>query len=205
MSNKDNIKHDIVQIPKDLQKGYDALKNIDKSITIFGSARVKEDDKYYKDAYMLAKLVAKNGFNIITGGGGGIMSAANKGAFEISNILSIGLNIKLPKEQALNPYTNLDVEFEHFYSRKYMLVHFSQAIVVFPGGFGTLDELFETIVLIQTKKIKKIKIFLYSKEFWSNIIKTIESRLLDENYISIEDLDIVDISDDIAYISQNIV
>ncbi len=205
MPNRTNIAQDVVQIQNDLNTGLKALENISGSITIFGSARIDSNDEYYLKAYELSKLLGQKGFNIITGGGPGIMQAANKGAFEIPDILSIGLNIKLPKEQALNPYTNLDVEFDHFYARKYMLVHFSKAIVVFPGGFGTLDELFETIVLIQTKKMNKIKIFLYSKEFWSNMIKTIESRLLDENYISKEDLSIIEICDDITYISQNII
>lgn len=205
MPNKNKIIEDIKQIQNDLDVGLKALGDISNCITIFGSARVEKDDKYYTQAYKLAKLLGENGFNIITGGGPGIMQAANKGAYEVSGIKSIGLNIKLPKEQGLNPYTNLDVEFTHFYARKYMLVHFSKAIVVFPGGFGTLDELFETLVLIQTKKMQKVKIFLYSKEFWSSMLDLIEKKLLDSQYISKEDLHIVEICDDITYISQNII
>ncbi|MEA1915783.1 MAG: TIGR00730 family Rossman fold protein [Campylobacterota bacterium] len=205
MPNRTNVIQDVEQIQDDLTRGYEALGKVTNSITIFGSARTLADDQYYTQAYKLAKLLGENGFSIITGGGGGIMQAANKGAFECTAVDSIGLNIKLPKEQTLNPFTTMDVEFQHFYARKYMLVHFAKAIVVFPGGFGTLDELFEVIVLVQTKKIKPIKIFLYSKEFWHNMMQTIESRLMDEYYIGKNDLNIIEISDDIEYINNNII
>ena len=150
----------IFRIMADFVDGFDALKDTGPSVTMFGSARTKPDNRYYKMADELGFLMAERGFNVITGGSNGIMEAANKGAYRSGKAKSIGLNIDLPFEQKSNDYLDVDMEFDYFFSRKVMLVKYSQAYIIFPGGFGTMDELFEALTLVQTKKIFPIGIFL---------------------------------------------
>jgi len=157
---------------KDLEKAFKELKNIPPSITIFGSARLKEDNEYYIKTIEIAKEVSKMGYGIITGGGPGIMEAGNKGAN-----FSIGLNIKLPHEQKDNPYIKLPLNFNHFFTRKMTFFEHSKAFIVLPGGFGTLDELFETLVLMQTKKMKRCPIILVGSEFFKPMTEMLKMML----------------------------
>ncbi len=176
-------------------EGFETLCQVYPAVTIFGSARVDSNSKIYKDAYKIGKGLAKAGFSVVTGGGPGVMEAANKGCFEAGG-LSAGLNIKLPHEQSLNPYTNLHVEFRYFFVRKVMLIRYAVAIVCMPGGFGTLDEFFETITLIQTKKIKPIPVILVNSEYWKGLVDWISQSLLENKAINKEDLSIFHIVDD---------
>ncbi|MAD41270.1 MAG: TIGR00730 family Rossman fold protein [Arcobacter sp.] len=189
---------------KDFKDSKKILKNLEKNVTIFGSARVQENDKYALLAKKLANKLAKKEINIITGGGGGIMSAANKGAYEANKAESIGLNILLPKEQHPNPYTTKSLTLNYFFSRKYMLVKYSKAIVVFPGGFGTLDELFEVITLIQTKKLNDIKLFLIGTEYWKHLVSFLKKSLYKNNMIEKKDLDILTLTDHIKVVEKKI-
>jgi len=202
MKNNEKIYNN--KIIKDFNEGKELLKNLKNNITIFGSARTQQNDKYYILAKKLAKRLAKKEINIITGGGGGIMSAANEGAFAAKKAQSIGLNILLPKEQHPNPYTTKSLTFNYFFSRKHMLVKYSKAIVVFPGGFGTLDELFEVVTLIQTKKLNNIKIFLVGSDYWKHLIKFLKKSLCQNKMIDKEDLDIFTLSDDIKFVEKSI-
>jgi len=185
----------VFKIIADFVKGFDELGDLGPTVTIFGSARTKESDTYYKQAKKLASLLAARGYNIMTGGGPGIMEAANRGAHE-HNVESIGLNIDLPFEQELNPYTSKELTFDYFFSRKVMLVKYSMAYVIFPGGFGTLDELFESLTLVQTKKVTGVKIFVVGSDFYNPLIKFIEDKLLADGMINKEDLELIRVTDD---------
>ncbi len=195
----DNIKINdtwrIFRIMSELVEGFDDLSKLDKAVTIFGSARVKESDVYYQKARFLGKLFAENDIPVITGGGPGIMEAANRGAFENSGV-SVGLNIELPMEQKPNPYTNLTINFRYFFVRKLMLLKYGWSYIIFPGGFGTLDEFSEAITLIQTHKIKPFPIILVGSEYWSGLLKWMKDTILFNNFINKEDLDIFSIVDD---------
>lgn len=177
--------------------GYERLNQIDPCISIFGSARTKPDNPHYQLAVKVAGALVNEGYGVITGGGPGIMEAANKGAKESGGI-SVGLNIDLPFEQGYNPYIDPDkvFNFNYFFIRKVMFVKYAQAFVVLPGGFGTLDELFEVLTLVQTKKIEKIPIILMGVEFWTGMIQWIKTSML-ENYatISAKDLDLIPLTD----------
>jgi uncharacterized protein (TIGR00730 family) len=182
--------------------GFEALGQIKKAVSIFGSARTQRNEKYYIAAEKVAYLLAKKGYAIITGGGGGIMEAANKGASEAKGI-SIGLNIELPHEQKPNPYANIQMGFRYFFARKVMFVKYASAFVAFPGGYGTMDEFFEAITLIQTHKIKPFPIVLFGKEYWSGLIKWIKTKLLQDDFISPGDdrlFDVVDTPEDVVKI-----
>ncbi len=192
------------KIGQDFSNGKELLKNIGPSVTIFGSARTKQSDKYSILALKLAYDLAKKGINIITGGGDGIMQAANRGAFKADNAESIGLNIVLPHEQTSNPYTTKDLTFNYFFSRKYMLVKYSKACVIFPGGFGTLDEMFEVLTLTQTGKMNGFKIFLVGEDYWKYLIKFIKKSLYKNGMIDKEDLNIITLSDNIDFIQEEI-
>ncbi|MAG12058.1 MAG: TIGR00730 family Rossman fold protein [Parcubacteria group bacterium] len=179
-------------IQEEFENGFEFLYPFKREITIFGSARFKEDHKYYVMACALAKQLGEEGYTIITGGGPGIMEAANRGAQE-AGAPSVGLNIELPREQRVNPYVDKDksMGFHYFFSRKVMLSAAAQAYVAFPGGFGTMDELFEMITLIQTKKMEAIPIILVGHEFWQPLLDWIKAELADdEKTISPEDLDL---------------
>ncbi|HDL90191.1 MAG TPA: TIGR00730 family Rossman fold protein [Thermodesulforhabdus norvegica] len=175
--------------------GFELLADIYPAVSIFGSARVKPGDETYEKAVIIARELAKNGFNIITGGGPGIMEAGNKGAAE-GGAKSVGLNIQLPFEQAPNEYANVKLQFRYFFVRKVMFIKYAQAYVGMPGGFGTLDEIFEALTLIQTKRLKSFPVILVGSDYWNGLIDWIKETLLKRNYISPDDLDIITVMDD---------
>lgn len=187
----------IFKIMGEFVDGYDSLLKIGPCISIFGSARLKPGTKYYEMAVESAISIADNGFGVITGGGPGIMEAANKGAFK-GNGKSVGLGIDLPKEQGVNRFVSPQyvINFKYFFVRKVMFVKYAQGFIVFPGGFGTLDELFETLTLVQTQKIDKIPIVLVGSDYWGGLISWIEDKLVEEGYISKRDMDLFYITDD---------
>ena len=186
----------IFKIMAEFVEGYERLGKMGPCVSIFGSARTKEDHEYYKLAESIAYELTQNGYGVITGGGPGIMEAGNKGAHRGKGT-SVGLNIELPFEQHDNPYIDKDksLDFDYFFVRKVMFVKYSQGFVVMPGGFGTLDELFEAITLIQTKKIGKFPIVLVGRKFWSGQIDWIKSTMITEGTISPNDLDLISIVD----------
>ena len=187
----------VFRIMSEFVSGFEILRKYGLAASIFGSTRFKPGDKYYKDAEELGAKLAKKGFAIITGGGPGIMEAANVGSFKVGG-KSVGLNIQLPFEQKLNPYTTESLNFDFFFSRKVMLTFASEVYIYFPGGFGTMDEFFEIITLIQTKKIERIPIVLYGKDFWSPLIAIFKKEMLKEyKTISKEDLDLYVVVDSV--------
>jgi len=190
----------IFKIMSEFVEAFEKMGRIGPCVSIFGSARTKEDDKYYQLAEDLAYKITQHGYGVITGGGPGIMEAANKGANRGGG-KSVGLNISLPFEEYSNPYIdrNKKIDFDFFFVRKVMFVKYAQGFVVLPGGFGTLDELFEAITLIQTKKIGKFPIVLVGKEFWGGLVDWIKNSLLQNGMIAEKDLDlfhVVDTSDE---------
>jgi uncharacterized protein (TIGR00730 family) len=193
---KTNDSWAIFKIMGEFVNGFEKMSVIGPCVTIFGSARTKEDDNYYKLTVNVAKKVSEAGYGIITGGGPGIMEAGNKGA-HLAGGTSVGLNIELPFEQNDNPYIDDDksLDFDYFFVRKVMFVKYSQAFVVLPGGFGTLDELFEALTLIQTNKIGKFPIILVGISFWKGLINWIKDTMLDAGNISETDLDLIRIVD----------
>ncbi len=196
---KANDSWSIFKMMAELVEGYENMAKIGPCVSIFGSARTQPDNKYYKMAEDIAGKLATKGYGIITGGGPGIMEAGNKGAAKVGG-KSVGLNIDLPFEQQGNPYIDSDklLNFDYFFVRKVMFVKYSQGFVVLPGGFGTLDELFEAITLIQTFKIGKFPIVLVGKSFWSGLFEWIKSIVLEqEKNISPKDLELVSIVDDV--------
>jgi len=192
------------KIADDFNDGRDLLKNIGNSVTMFGSARTQNSDKYALLAENLAFRLSKNNINVITGGGGGIMQAANKGAFEANGAESIGLGVTLPFENTTNQYTTKNLTFNYFFSRKYMLVKYSKACVIFPGGFGTLDEMFEVLTLTQTGKLNNFKVYLVGCDYWKYLIKFIQESLLKEKMIDEKDLNFITLTDDIEQIEKEI-
>jgi uncharacterized protein (TIGR00730 family) len=184
--------------------GFEAMSSIDiPAITIYGSARTSRDDHYYKITEKLAGELAKLNYGVITGGGPGIMEAANKGAFEAGGV-SIGLNISLPHEQDANPYTNFPLNFKYFFVRKVMLMKYSSGFICMPGGFGSMDELFESLTLIQTERVRPFPIALVGSEFWNGLVQWIEDRLLAQGNISKEDLALFKVLDDVDEIIEYI-
>lgn len=197
---KSNDSWAIFKIMSEFVEAFEKMGRIGPCVSIFGSARTKEDDKYYKLAEEIAFKITQDGYGVITGGGPGIMEAANKGAHRGGG-KSVGLNISLPFEEYANPYIDRDkkIDFDYFFVRKVMFVKYAQGFIVLPGGFGTLDELFEAITLIQTKKIGKFPIVLVGKEFWGGMVEWIKNALLEEGKISPKDLNlfhVVDTSDE---------
>lgn len=187
----------VFRIMAEFVEGFELLRKYGLAATVFGSARLKPGDEYYKQAEELCAKLAKKGFAIITGGGGGIMEAGNVGAFKVGG-KSVGLNIKLPFEQKLNPYTTESLNFNFFFSRKVMLSFASEVYIYFPGGFGTMDEFFELLTLVQTKKIAKIPIVLYGKDFWQPLMEYFEKHLLKKyKTISAEDLQLIQVVDSV--------
>ena len=187
-------------------RGFEFLSIAEPTVTVFGSARLGEDNRYYDMARNVGTALAEAGYCVMTGGGPGLMEAANRGAREAGG-LSIGANIRLPKEQQPNPYVDRFIEFEHFFVRKVMLVKYSCAFVVMPGGFGTLDEVFETLTLIQTRKVDRFPIIAIGKDFWDPMISFFRERLVSEGTITEADLDLVRVTDSIEeaidYIKQH--
>ncbi|MEA1956068.1 MAG: TIGR00730 family Rossman fold protein [Campylobacterota bacterium] len=194
----------VFRILADFLKGFDELGELGPTVTIFGSARTDSKNFYYKKAQKLSSILSKHGFNIMTGGGPGIMEAANRGAIKYKNTESIGLNIDLPFEQVANKYTTKSLSFDYFFSRKVMLVKYSIAYVLFPGGYGTLDELFEALTLVQTKKVIGVKIFLVGIEFYKPLMEFIEKKLYNENMINRTDFEIIILTDDLEVIVNEI-
>jgi uncharacterized protein (TIGR00730 family) len=193
----------VLRIQSEFIKGFDELSELAPCISVFGSARTKPGDKYYDEAVKLSQLITENGYGIITGGGPGIMEAANLGAYEKEG-KSIGLQIELPFETSANKYIDKLVSCRYFFTRKVFFLKYSQAFVAFPGGYGTLDELFETITLVQTGHMRPVPIVLIGKDYWKGMIKWIKKTMLEDGKVSKEDLNLfklVDTAEDaIAYI-----
>ncbi len=185
----------VFRIMAELVEGFEALNGIGPAVTIFGSARLAPGSIYYNKCLKVAEHLARDGFAVISGGGPGIMEAANKGA-QNANGISIGLNIELPMEQAPNIFQDIRVEFRYFFVRKLMFVKYAIGYVIFPGGFGTMDELFEALTLIQTKKIRGFPVVLVGREYWQGLIDWMKKAVLTMNNISAEDLDLLHIVDE---------
>ncbi len=184
----------IFRIMAEFVDGIETLSSLEPAVTVFGSARCRPDDKYYRMAVELAGMLAREGYCVITGGGPGIMEAANKGAFEAGG-QSVGLNIVLPFEQAMNPYTNVHLNFRYFFVRKVMFIKYAMSYVIFPGGFGTMDELFESLTLIQTDKMKPFPVILVGSDFWGGLLDWMRDTMLSEMKIVQEDLAIFTVVD----------
>lgn len=185
----------LFKILAELVDGFEALSDIYPAVSIFGSARVRPGDEPYERTVIIARKLAENGFNVITGGGPGIMEAGNKGARE-RKASSIGLNIMLPLEQEPNPFSNVKLDFQYFFVRKVMFVKYAQAYIGMPGGLGTLDEIFEALTLIQTRRIKPFPVILVGRDYWSGLIDWIKGTLLEQHYISDTDMDLFSVMDD---------
>ena len=184
----------IFRIMAEFVEGFETLSKIPPAVAVFGSARVVPGSETYQKAEATAALLGENGYSIITGGGPGVMEAANKGASE-AGATSVGLNIELPLEQKPNIYANKLLNFRYFFVRKVMFVKYSIAFVIMPGGFGTLDELFEAITLIQTRKIKPFPVILVGKEYWQGLLNWVGEALIKEKMIAVEDLDFLKMAD----------
>ncbi|HMJ19125.1 MAG TPA: TIGR00730 family Rossman fold protein [Gemmatimonadaceae bacterium] len=185
----------VMRIMGEFIEGFDTLASVDKAVTIFGSARIGPDDPHYVAAMETARLLAEAGFAVITGAGPGIMEAGNKGA-RLGGGRSIGCNIELPFEQGANPYVDTLVNFRYFFVRKTMFIKYSVAFIIFPGGFGTLDELFEALTLIQTGKIYRFPVILFGRYYWAGLLRWLQARVLSEGKISEGDLDLMLVTDD---------
>ncbi|HEV8305194.1 MAG TPA: TIGR00730 family Rossman fold protein [Gemmatimonadales bacterium] len=185
----------VLRIMGEFVEGFDTLSDVSNAVTIFGSARTPEGDPYYQKALDTARLLAREGFAIITGGGPGVMEAANRGAQE-GNGLSIGCNIELPFEQGTNAYVQRAINFRYFFVRKTMFVKYSTAFIAFPGGYGTMDELFEALTLVQTGKVKQFPVVLFGREYWQGLADWLRDRVAGEGKIATEDLQLFRITDD---------
>ena len=185
----------VLRIMAELIESFDTLNPTkDMFVSVFGSARTKEDTPDYLSAEKCGQLLVKNGYSVITGGGGGIMEAASKGAFEAGGNV-VGLNIELPMEQHPNPYQTMSLNFDYFFVRKVSFLKYSTAIIVYPGGFGTLDELSEVLTMVQTNKINLIPIIFVNKKFWGGLIKWFKTTLVDDGMISPEDMNLIEVVD----------
>jgi uncharacterized protein (TIGR00730 family) len=187
----------VLRIMGEFVEGFDTLAGIGPAVTIFGSARVREGDPTYTAAIETARLLAQQGFAIITGGGPGLMEAANRGARE-ANGLSIGCTIELPYETGANPFVDLDIRFRYFFVRKTMFVKYASAFVIFPGGFGTLDELFEALTLIQTGKVHNFPIILFDSAYWAGLLSWVHDTMLPSGKVNSSDLSLITLCDDPA-------
>jgi uncharacterized protein (TIGR00730 family) len=191
-----DLERHVAMIAQEFRGGFEAVDKIDRpAVTIFGSARVGEDDPAYVSARTVAGRFADAGWAVVTGGGPGVMEAANRGAQEAGG-LSVGFNIELPHEQRGNPYVDLSLTFRHFYARKTMFVKAAEGFVVFPGGFGTADELFEALTLIQTGKVLHFPVVLFNSDYWAELLTWIRDELLADRMISPEDLDLLHVTDE---------
>jgi uncharacterized protein (TIGR00730 family) len=184
-----------LRILSEFVEGFDALAEVGPAVSVFGSARMDSDHPMYAMARDLGRMLAKAGYSVITGGGPGIMEAANRGCQE-GGKLSIGCNIELPMEQGLNRYVDLGVEFRYFFARKVMFVKYADAFVIFPGGYGTLDELFEALTLIQTHKVQDFPVILIGSDYWGGMVEWIKGSLLEEAAINQADVDLLRLTDD---------
>lgn len=184
------------RILSEFTEGFDKLSNIQNGVSIFGSARLQEDDAYYQAARTIGKKLAEHDFTVITGGGPGIMEAANRGAADAGKP-NVGLNIELPFEQVPNPYQSLPMEFKYFFVRKVMFVKYSIGYICMPGGFGTLDELFESLTLMQTHRVYKMPVILFGTEHWQGLLDWIKERVIQLNLVEKTDLDLLTVTDDV--------
>ena len=184
----------VFRIMSEFVDGFEVLSQVGKAVSIFGSSRLKPDNKYYKIGEKIAYLLAKEGYAIITGGGPGLMEAANKGAKKAKG-KSIGLNIQIPQEQKANPYVDTLLDFHYFFVRKVMFVKYAKAFVILPGGYGTLDELFESLNLIQTRRIEKFPVVLVGRDYWQDLVGWLESTVIKKGCVSRPDLKIFSVVD----------
>lgn len=184
----------VLRVQGEIVEGFDALSKIGPAVSIFGSARLPGDNPYYQATVDIAKILATAGLAVISGGGPGIMKAANQGAFE-ANGTSVGCSIQLPHEPIANEFQTIALKFRYFFVRKLMFIKYSVAYIIMPGGFGTLDELFEALTLVQTDKIDNFPVVLYGSHFWNGLVNWIRERMLAEGCISPEDLDLIKIAD----------
>ena len=187
----------IARVKSELDRGFDALAGVGKAVSIFGSARTPRTDPFYTRARELGRSLGEEGFAVITGGGPGIMEAANRGAQE-AGVMSIGLGIDLPHEQRMNEWVGLPLDFHYFFTRKVMFVRYASAFVVFPGGFGTFDELFEAATLRQTEKIRDFPIVLFGAAYWRGLVDWLRDPVLAEGKIAAEDVEMLEVTDDPA-------
>jgi uncharacterized protein (TIGR00730 family) len=185
----------IFRIMAEFVDAIDTLSHVNRAVTIFGSARTKVDDPFYEKTQYLARKLVERGFSVITGGGPGIMEAANKGATEAGGT-SVGMNIQLPFEQKPNPYANISINYHYFFIRKVMFVKYAMAYIILPGGFGTMDELFEALTLIQTKRVKGFPVILMGSDYWRGLVSWLKNTMLKEDMITKSDLDLFQIIDD---------
>jgi uncharacterized protein (TIGR00730 family) len=191
-----DLEHHVAMIAEEFRMGFEAVDRIDRpAVTMFGSARVREGSAPYDDARSVARLFASRGWAVVTGGGPGVMEAANRGAKEGGG-LSVGFNIELPHEQFVNPYVDISLTFRHFYARKTMFVKAAEGFVVFPGGFGTADELFEALTLIQTGKVMHFPVVLFDSTYWDELLDWFRDDLLAERMISPDDVNLLHVTDD---------
>ena len=194
----EDLQNDVAVIASEFLGGFQKVLEIDRpAVSIFGSARVAEESPVYELARATAKLYAEAGFAVVTGGGPGVMEAANRGCKEGGG-LSVGFNIALPHEQGLNPYCDIEMTFKHFYARKTMFVKAAEGFVIFPGGFGTLDELFESLTLIQTGKVLNFPVVLFDSEYWRDLLGWVGDELLEHGMISPEDVELLHVTDEPA-------
>ncbi|MBL8768316.1 MAG: TIGR00730 family Rossman fold protein [Planctomycetes bacterium] len=191
----------VFRIMAEFVDALERLQDVGPAVSIFGSARMKPNHRYYKMARQLAAKLSKDGFSIITGGGPGIMEAANRGAKDAGGN-SIGLNIRLPMEQAPNPFQNIAIDFNYFFVRKFMFVKYASSFVIFPGGFGTMDELFEALTLIQTDKIADFSVVLVGSKYWKGLLDWVRDTMIPEGTVSPKDLDLVYLTDDLDEVSR---
>ena len=185
----------IFRIMAEFVESIEELSQVGPAVSVFGSARVTPEDPWYRKTEELSKLLALNGFSVITGGGPGIMEAANKGAAEGGGV-SVGMNIHLPFEQKPNPFSNVSIDYKYFFIRKVMFVKYAVAYVILPGGFGTMDELFEALTLIQTKRIRSFPVVLMGSDYWGGLLTWMRKSMLKEKKISPEDMDLIQVIDD---------
>jgi len=186
----------VLRIQSEFVEGFDALSEVGPAISVFGSARVRPEDPQYQMGVAVGKALVGAGYGVITGGGPGIMEAANRGAVEADG-LSIGLGIELPFEQGMNDWVDLGVNFRYFFVRKTMFVKYAEGFVVLPGGFGTFDELFEALTLVQTTKVTKFPIVLMGSDYWKGLLEWLRDAVAGNGYISVEDLDLIELTDDV--------
>ncbi len=187
------------RIMGEMVAGFDKLSGVEPAVTIYGSARVRPEDPIYSTTEEIANRLGKLGFSIITGGGPGLMEAANKGALA-AGVESVGLNIELPQEQTVNPYTTLSISFNHFFARKVMLAKYACAFIIMPGGLGTLDEVTEILCLIQTHKMRPFPVLLYDSSYWAGFLEWMKNFTLPQGYISEEDLRLLVMCNDIDHV-----
>ena len=186
----------VLRIQSEFVEGFGALAELGPAVSIFGSARTQPDDPMYEAARQIAEKLCGEGYAVITGGGPGVMEAANRGAHECGGV-SVGLGIELPHEQGMNEYVDLGINFRYFFVRKTMFVKYAQGYVVMPGGFGTMDELFEALTLVQTQKITSFPIVLFGTEYWGGLIDWLRNTMLTDYKVSAEDIDMLHITDDV--------